>query len=242
MIHYGESTGFFGRQMFTRGPAYLSAAVLYENLVVESYDETRYPNRSLPVVALYPEEGTFWSDHPFIIPNGAWMTDELRAAAATYRDFLLARPQQERALQFGFRPADQTVPIGEPITPARGVDPQQPQTVLDVPSAEVIGAVRNVWSQNKKGVEVQVVLDVSGSMQEEDRLEQAKTALTNFVERLQNNDRLGITVFSTDATELTPLDELGPKRQQVREQIGGLFPNGSTRLIDSVDVAYRAMQ
>lgn len=59
IIHYGESTGFFGRQMFNRGPSYLSAAVLYENLVVESYNSELYPNRSLPVVAIYPKEGTF---------------------------------------------------------------------------------------------------------------------------------------------------------------------------------------
>src|SRR5262249_26133179 len=36
VVHYGRSTGFFAENMFTRGPAYLSAAVLYENLVVES--------------------------------------------------------------------------------------------------------------------------------------------------------------------------------------------------------------
>ncbi|HRE26103.1 MAG TPA: substrate-binding domain-containing protein, partial [Anaerolineales bacterium] len=34
LIHYGTSTGFFGERMFDRGPSYLSAAILYENLVV----------------------------------------------------------------------------------------------------------------------------------------------------------------------------------------------------------------
>jgi Ca-activated chloride channel family protein len=29
VVHYGSSTGFFGRQMFSTGPQYLSAAVLY---------------------------------------------------------------------------------------------------------------------------------------------------------------------------------------------------------------------
>jgi Ca-activated chloride channel homolog len=32
VVHYGSSTGFFGRQMFSSGPQYLSAAVLYENM------------------------------------------------------------------------------------------------------------------------------------------------------------------------------------------------------------------
>lgn len=242
VIHYGESTGFFGRQMFSRGPNYLSAAVLYENLVVESYDRERYPNRPLDVVAVYPREGTFWSDHPFVIPNVPWITDELRDAATKYRDYLLARPQQERALEFGFRPADPNVPIGEPLTAARGVDASQPQTLLAVPSAEVIEAVRGVWNQNKKRVDVQIVLDVSGSMQDEGRLEQAKAALQTFIGRLADGDALGITVFSTQASELTPLGELGPKRDDVLARVAGLFPNSGTRLIDTVQEEYRRME
>src|SRR5215813_2702248 len=31
VVHYGSSTGFFGRKMFANGPQYLSAAVLYES-------------------------------------------------------------------------------------------------------------------------------------------------------------------------------------------------------------------
>ncbi|MCI0619012.1 substrate-binding domain-containing protein [bacterium] len=61
VVHYGSSTGFFGRKMFSNGPEYLSAAVLYENMVIESYLQN---NRTVfPVVAIYPKEGTFWSDH-----------------------------------------------------------------------------------------------------------------------------------------------------------------------------------
>ena len=36
IVHYGSSTGFFGKKMFSNGPRYLSAAVLYENMVIES--------------------------------------------------------------------------------------------------------------------------------------------------------------------------------------------------------------
>lgn len=36
VVHYGSSTGFFGKKMFTNGPEYLSAAVMYENMVIES--------------------------------------------------------------------------------------------------------------------------------------------------------------------------------------------------------------
>jgi len=70
VVHYGSSTGFFGRQMFSTGPQYLSAAVLYENMVIESYSENNLP---FPVVAVYPREGTFWSDHPIGIVEREWV-------------------------------------------------------------------------------------------------------------------------------------------------------------------------
>src|SRR5262249_52019294 len=56
VVHYGSSTGFFGTTMFSNGPEYLSAAVLYENMVIESYDRRKHPNVPLPVVAIYPKE------------------------------------------------------------------------------------------------------------------------------------------------------------------------------------------
>ncbi len=241
VIHYGRSTGFFGRQMFNRGPGYLSAAVLYENLVVESYNQELYPNLPLPVAAIYPSEGSFWSDHPYAILQGDWMDEELTAAAETYRDYLLAAPQQEKALQYGFRPADPGIPITEPISVQNGVDPNEPQTLLDVPSAEVTQAVRGLWEENKKRVEVQVVLDTSGSMNEEGRLEQAKTALDNFIGQLSDEDQLGIITFSDDARVLTPLTELGDKREDVLSRVEGLFASGGTRLIDSVVEAYEEL-
>jgi Ca-activated chloride channel family protein len=241
VIHYGRSTGFFGRQMFNRGPAYLSAAVLYENLVVESYDRQRYPNLPFPVVAIYPSEGSFWSDHPFAILQGPWMDEELTAAAELYRDYLLAAPQQEKALQYGFRPADPGIPITEPISTQNGVDPNEPQTLLDVPSAEVTQAIRELWGENKKRVEVQVVLDTSGSMNEEGRLQQAKTALDNFIAQLSDEDKLGIITFSDNARVLTPLTELGDKRADVLSRIEGLFATGGTRLIDTVVESYEEL-
>lgn len=72
-VHYGKSTGFFADKMIQRGPSYLSAAVLYENLVIEAYGKS--PPPPLPIVAIYPVEGTFWSDHPFAILDADWVGD-----------------------------------------------------------------------------------------------------------------------------------------------------------------------
>ncbi|MBO9390795.1 MAG: VWA domain-containing protein [Roseiflexus sp.] len=241
VIHYGESTGFFADQMFNRGPGYLSAAVLYENLVIESYDRNRYPSVSLPVVAIYPKEGTFWSDHPYAVLNAPWVSAEQREAADVFLRYLLDRPQQELALRYGFRPASTDVPVGAPITPENGVDPQQPQTLLDVPRPDVLNAIRAIWTQNKKQVDVMAVLDVSGSMEDEARLEQAKEALRTFVEQLQDDDGFGLTIFSDSATVLTPVSPIGPKRAEILNRIAGLTPRGGTRLLDTIVEAYQEM-
>lgn len=242
VIHYGKSTGFFGRRMMEKGPNYLSAAVLYENLVMESYDRTRYPNLVMPIVAIYPREGTFWSDHPFAILPWARQDEEVRAAAETYRDFLLAMPQQERALHYGFRPSLGDVSIASAITPDKGVDPQQPVSVLRAPDAEVMEAARAAWGQNKKRVEVAVLIDTSGSMGADGRITRAKAGLRTFIEQLADADSLSVIAFSTEATTLSPLALVGTSRGEVLRRVDGLFAAGDTRLIDTTLEAYREME
>jgi Ca-activated chloride channel homolog len=133
MVHYGSSTGFFGRKLFDSGPEYLSAAVLYESMVVESYGNAK--TMAFPVVALYPKEGTFWSDHPVGIVERDWVTPERREAAQTYINYLLAAQSQQKALAYGFRPGSPDVPVGAPIDAAHGVDPKQPVTTLEIPGS-----------------------------------------------------------------------------------------------------------
>ena len=71
-------------------------------------------------------------------------------------------------LRHGYRPADLTIPLtgqGSPLTPANGVDPAQPQTVLQMPSAAVVDVVRDVWWYTKRHTNVFLVVDTSGSME-----------------------------------------------------------------------------
>ncbi len=96
VVHYGSSTGFFGKKMFANGPGYLNAAVSYENMVIESYNQ-KTPT-ALPLVAIYPKEGTFWSDHPVGMVDREWVTPEHREAARQYVEYLLAPAQQALAL------------------------------------------------------------------------------------------------------------------------------------------------
>lgn len=241
VVHYGESTGFFGRKMFENGPSYLSAAVLYENMVIESYGglpgAPSY-NLPFPVVAVYPKEGTFWSDHPVGVVQRPWVTAEHQDAAKQYIDFLLAKPQQERAMSLGFRPSDVNIPLGAPVDEAHGVNPKEPTTTLEVPAPEVIAAVIDMWKVAKKKSDVVLVLDTSGSMKEENRLENAKGGATELLTMLGDEDTFSLLTFSNQLSWAQSGVQLKAGRADAIRQVGGLFPQGGTALYDAIADAH----
>lgn len=245
IIHYGDSTGFFAGKMFSKGPSYLSATVMYENLVVQVNDGKTYPHLAYPVEAIYPKEGTFYSDHPFAIPQASWVTPAKKAAALKFRDFLLATAQQKKALQYGFRPTNLNVAIGAPIDTTHGVDPNQPSTLLQIPTADVITAIQSSWNEQRRRVDVMLILDRSGSMNDSigdiSKIEGAKQGLREFVNLLSDSDQLGLTVFSDSANVLTPVSPLGPKRQDFLSTINGISADGSTLLFETIAEQVKAL-
>ena len=236
VVHYGSSTGFFGRKMFANGPEYLSAAVLYESMVVESYSQ---PNLAFPVVAIYPKEGTFWSDHPVGIVDRDWVTPEHRDAAKIYIEYLLARAQQEKAIQYGFRPAGVDVPLAAPLDAAHGMDPKEPKTTLEVPPVDVINGLLQLWKDEKKHSNVTLVLDTSGSMSEEHKLQNAKVGAKQLVQLLDDGDTFSFLPFSSEMNWSGQDVSVKQGRDQLLQQIDSLFAGGGTALYDSIDAAYQ---
>ena len=241
VVHYGSSTGFFGRKLFDSGPEYLSAAVLYESMVIESYG--KISSMPFPVVAIYPREGTFWSDHPVGIVNREWVTAERREAAQIYISYLLARQQQEKALSYGFRPGSTDVPVGGPIDGAHGVDPKQPVTTLEVPPADVIAAIQQQWNEvEKKAADIALVLDTSGSMREENKMTNAKAGAKQLVSLLSDKDEFSLIPFSTAPSWAATDQPIGSGPKSSNDAIDSLFPGGDTALYDAVDEAYIHLQ
>ncbi len=246
VIHYGDSTGFFADKMFSNGPGYLSATVMYESLVVEANNGKKYPKLPLSVVSIYPKEGTFYSDHPFVIPQGTWVTAAKRSSALAFRNFLLDQPQQVKALQYGFRPASSTIAIGAPLDTAHGVDPTQPKTLLQLPPSDVVNAIRASWQEQRRKVDVMLVLDRSGSMGASiggiKKIDGAKQGLKEFITLLGDGDTLGLTIFSNTSIEVSPTTQLGPKRQELLGRVDGIIPDGSTLLFDTIAQRVSALQ
>ncbi len=238
VVHYGSSTGFFGRKMFTNGPEYLSAAVLYESMVVESYSQV---NLAFPVVAIYPKEGTFWSDHPVGVVEREWVSAEHREAAKIYIQYLLARPQQEKAMQYGFRPALVDLPLAAPLDAAHGMDPQEPKTTLEVPSADVINGILQVWRAQKKHSNVVLVLDTSGSMSEEGKIQNAREGAKQLVQLLDDGDTFSFLPFSSELHWAQRNASVKSERANLTSQIDSLFAGGGTALYDAIDSAYQQL-
>jgi Ca-activated chloride channel family protein len=199
VVHYGSSTGFFADAMFSKGGhSYLSAAVLYENLVVESYNPKIRARLSDDVVAIYPKEGTFWSDHPVAVVERDWVTPAHRQAAKKYTDFLRQDEQQRKALKYGFRPGVDSVEIGAPIDRDHGADPTKPGPggVLDPPDVDVMKACLKAWHQYKKKARVVLVFDRSYKMNFNSKLFRAQDGAGEIIDALGPGDWVAILAFN----------------------------------------------
>jgi Ca-activated chloride channel family protein len=234
IVHYGKSTGFFAEKLISRGPGYLSAAVLYESNVVEAYAK----NPALPLVAIYPQEGTFWSDHPFSVLEAPWNGPEAREAANLLLKFLRAGPAQQRALALGFRPSDPSIALAAPLDEAHGVDPKQPQTLLEVPEAATLQKLIAVWAKNKKPTDVILVFDKSGSMNGKP-MQEAQTGAIAFVDQLKDADQLTLLVFDDQVAPPAGPFKMATQRGEAKARIQALFASGGTSLYDATRAAYQ---
>jgi Ca-activated chloride channel family protein len=148
-------------------------------------------------------------------------------------------------LKFGFRPGNPSVSIGKPIVAANGVDPNQPQTTLEVPRPPVLAGVIDEWNQVRKKARVLLVMDVSGSMGDEadpktgaTKLDLAKKAATAALGEFNPEDDVGLRIFSTDISEDEPTDyrdvvPIGPmaaNRPELEAAIERLVPTQGTPL------------
>ncbi len=231
--HYSRRTTEF-KEYIAQGTEYVDFVALEENDLIyinEGKTEIQPPEK---LVALYPKEGTFWHEHPMGIVNADWVSDEQKQAARVFVDYVLTEPIQLRIMEFGFRPANPNVPLAYPFVMENGVDPNEPATVLDVPDPAVIAAVQQSWAFVKKQADVMLLIDVSGSMETDGKLAQAKDAAVAFAENLEAGTRLGLTIFSDDVRALVPLGNLESNLNQVTSNIRSLRSGGGTELYLSV--------
>ena len=236
---YGEGESAILERIQKDGRDFLDAFVAQEQLVV-NYNRQKPSNR---LVAVYPDEGTLWADHPLVLLESSALTDNQRQTFRALRDFVQSPDAQAAVLEAGFRPSDLSIPLeGSPIAPANGADASQPQTTLQMPGPAVVDVVQNAWQYTKRKTNVYLVVDTSGSMEGE-KLATAKAALNEFLGQIKGNqERVGLVEFSSSVNNIDTLDELGNNRQRLGSTVDNLTAGGNTALLDGVRAAYVRLQ
>lgn len=270
VVHYGDITLTFLNNWYRndrRGTAltYVSAVAVEEKSVIdynrgnpdgilEPGEQPRPPR--VPLVAVYPREGTLFSDNPFIILDAPWVTEKQKAAARAFERFVQRPEYQRQVVAAGFRPGNPEVPLRSPVDTAHGVDPDQPTKVLRVPDPPVLVRLLDLWRQQRKGARVLLVIDVSGSMGEEGdaagdtKLDLAKQAAIAALDQFKDDDLVGLRIFSTglgqtgenDWLDLLPIAPIGSQRERMKATIRDLVPQQGTPLYSVTRASYEELR
>jgi Ca-activated chloride channel family protein len=113
--------------------------------------------------------------------------------------------------------------------------------VLEVPTADVTAAIRDLWQQVKRPVDLVVVMDTSGSM-EGDKIAAARSSLMEFIQLLDDRDRLQVITFNSKIFNISSLSPIGEKRDEVLNRVSGIIEGGGTTLYDATLQAYRQLE
>lgn len=234
--HYSSRTTEF-IEYIAQGPEYLDFVALEENdlIYINEGKTQQRPPAGQRLVALYPKEGTFWHEHPFATVNADWVTAEQAEAARVFTQYVLSAPVQQRIMEAGFRPANPDVEIGYPFVTENGVQPQINVPVLELPEPNVVAAIQQSWAFVKKQADVLLVIDVSGSMGQNSKIDRAREAAALFVENMEPTNRVGLAIFNEEVRIVVPLGNLESNRSALLDIIGRLRADGGTALYDALE-------
>jgi Ca-activated chloride channel family protein len=252
-VHYGQSSTTFLQNLAQADSAgdalkYVSAIALDERHV-SAYNAGRIQGMnghapSVPLAAIYPKEGTLVSDNPFVALNGSWVTSDQKAAAADVLAFLMAPAQQAALRRAGYRDA-----AGQPESPSTGADgtlTDEPKVVIKPPSGTVLDKLQASWWTVRKPARVLIIVDVSGSMDDQvtpnaTKLDLVKAALLGALGQVGDDDEVGLWSFSDQHTELVPIGRVGSQRDRLKEAVGKLQAGGGTLLYSTVEDGWKFM-
>jgi Ca-activated chloride channel family protein len=87
-FHYGIQSRPLMQILAQRGPTYLHAVTTSEAETLKTNAEFKDQLR-FPLVFIFPAKGTFWSEQPYCILDGEWVTAEQKEAAQVFLDYIL---------------------------------------------------------------------------------------------------------------------------------------------------------
>lgn len=207
-------------------------------------DRSDWPK--IPLAAFYPPEGTFVSDHPYVILTDA---PDRRRAATTFLEHLRTPAAQATLQRYGFR--DRRGVSAAEVTADQGVLARQPVKILPQPDPDVASALLQDVGKLRTRSNVLTVLDVSGSMAvrvsgQLTRMDLAKQAAINSLALYDAHDDGGLWSFTTRHRQLVSLGPLNDevdggatRRDLIRAQIAKLTPGNDTALYNTAWAAHQ---
>jgi Ca-activated chloride channel family protein len=251
VAHYGDTALTFLTNLQRADDAgaalgYMGAVAVEEKSVVDYNNGNptgdldtvgQHPAPRVPLVAIYPKEGTLNSDNPFAVLQASWSDAGKKAGAEDFLRFLREPAQQDLFTDAGFRSF--TGQPGKTVAESDYLRNDIAVPTLSPPSPPVLAAIQAAWSELRKKARVLVVLDVSGSMGSsagvgKTRLELAQTAAVKGLAQLSDTDEVGLWTFPGQASQVyseeLPVVPLGGQRQRMIDHIQQLIPSGGTPL------------
>ena len=240
IVHYGDTTLFIADQMREKGPGYASAVAMEEVTLLDfnaDRDGPRQADRALPggghVLLRQPV-------HRARRAVGDARAGRGRAGVpALPRRADHARGRGRR--RASARPTARRRP-SRPINEENGADPDEPERVLGLPEPRVLAAIKDSWRADRKPADILLVLDTSGSMNDENRLARAKDGLEVFFDQIAPQDSVGLVTFSDVIRPLLPIRPFKDARPELERTVRDLFADGGTAFYDATAEAYDSMR
>lgn len=243
---------FKGQKLTAGGSGYLADEYLkregdldgminYESVILGLNASGDLDEKLTPV---YPTEGLITGDYPLVLVDPAHK-DEYNKVITYMKTAAFQKKMMDSTHR---RPAWPGTQLSDEFPP---------NLLIELPFPSKLDVVEKLLfaylDENSRPSHTYYVLDTSGSMADDERLQLMQQAMNNLTgtdksgtgrfTRFRNNEQITLVAFDDDVDEpehftITTKGANGTVQQQIRDRIDGLDADGGTAIYDGLEVAY----
>ena len=86
----------------------------------------------------------------------------------------------------------------------------------------MLAGIKRAWRADRKAANVMLVFDTSGSMGDENKIDQAKQGLRVFFRELSPRDRVGLSSFNSKVFREAPIAPVATNLGLLKQRVNGL--------------------